>query len=307
VAQTAPLAVATFESLGLYWRPAQGSATRVAAVRYRPVGKADWFMALPLWFDARDREYRGSIVHLRPATEYEIELSLQGTSIVQTLRATTWSEQFPIGQTILLPESSNRILEINRRGSPQGYILYTHEPGKQAVIDGRGTNNVNIVIRDASYVIVRGLTLRNARLNGIRIEGDSHDIVIEWNDISNWGRATNEGWALEDGAVVGDWGQEDLERIIVQRNKIHHPTYDANAWTEARSDIERDEEGWHAEGAFGIGFHDSKGNHVIRYNEIYGAPVRTKGRLAFPAAIAIFTATASSIAGTTPSRPRAAT
>ena len=268
-AQSGPLAVATFESLSLYWRPAQGAASRAAAVRYRPVGAPQWRDALPLWFDAEDREYRGSIVHLRPAAEYEIELSLQGVSTVQALRATTWSEQFPIAETILLPQQSNGTLRITRRGSPRGYILYTSEPGNQAVIDGAGSRSANIVISDSSYVIVRGLTLRDARVNSIRLEGDTHDIVIEQNDISGWGRATSDGWAQEDSGILSDWGEDQIERIIVQRNRIHHPRYDANAWTEARDDTEFSDTGWHPLGAIAVSFYDSRGNHVIRYNEIY--------------------------------------
>jgi hypothetical protein len=276
-AQTVPVAVATFESIGLTWRPAETSATRATTVRYRPAGRTEWREALPLWYDARNKLYRGSIVHLRPATEYEIELSVESRSRPETIRASTWREQFPIAETILLANETRRTVEITRRGTPDGYILYTAKPGGQAVIDGRNSDDTNILIRDAAYVIVRGLTLKNGRKSAITLEGNTHDIVIEWNDISNWGRSTSEGWAMEDGAIISNWGEHDIERIIVQRNRIHHPRFDGTAWTEPRNDIPQTDEGWHAEGALAIGFHDSKGNHVIRYNEVYSSPDRMYG------------------------------
>jgi hypothetical protein len=50
-------------------------------------------------------------------------------------------------------------------------------------------------------------------------------------------------------------------RIIVQRNKIHHPRYGASSWTFG-----------HPLGPQGIGFQESPGgNHVFRFNEIYSS------------------------------------
>ena len=49
-----------------------------------------------------------------------------------------------------------------------------------------------------------------------------------------------------------------MERIIVQRNRIHHPRYGANSWS------------WgHPAGPQAITYSHCGGNHVIRYNEIY--------------------------------------
>ena len=54
-------------------------------MRYNPIPKTDEDLA----------DYRGSIVHLAPATTYEVQLTLAGTSTTATLTATTWSEEFP--------------------------------------------------------------------------------------------------------------------------------------------------------------------------------------------------------------------
>ncbi len=59
-----PSAVATFESIGLYWKPASDPGPGGCAVQYRRQGEQQWRKALPLWFDERERECRGSLVHL---------------------------------------------------------------------------------------------------------------------------------------------------------------------------------------------------------------------------------------------------
>ncbi len=105
-----PQAVPTFHCVGLYWSPDDGAEENVCRVRYRPAGVPEWREALPLWFDGRQsselpperwRQYRGSIVNLTPGTPYEIELSLEKTGRQATISVRTWSEDFPIGQTVL--------------------------------------------------------------------------------------------------------------------------------------------------------------------------------------------------------------
>ncbi len=99
-----PLAIPTFHCLGLYWSPPGGSADKDVLVRYRRQGASEWKEALPMRYnpipdtDEDLTDYRGSIVHLQPATTYEIELTLAGTSTTASLTATTWSEDFPGGR-----------------------------------------------------------------------------------------------------------------------------------------------------------------------------------------------------------------
>ena len=56
-------------------------------MRYNPIPKTD----------ADLTDYRGSIVHLSPATAYEIQLTLQDSTTRTNLIATTWSETFSVG------------------------------------------------------------------------------------------------------------------------------------------------------------------------------------------------------------------
>src|SRR5689334_2897829 len=93
-----PRAVATFESLGLYWTPPSDPGAAGCPVRYRESGDAQWKNGLPLWYDARNRECRGSLVRPAPGTTYEVELSIAGAHAAATLAAKTWSERFPIAK-----------------------------------------------------------------------------------------------------------------------------------------------------------------------------------------------------------------
>lgn len=261
-------AVPTFHSIGLSWSPLGGSASQIADLRYRPLGSADWRTGYPLWFDARNGEYRGSLVQLTANTTYEISLSLRGGSASAQLQASTWSEQFPIAKTVQLPAgTSKQPLTISQSGTPGGYILYTAPAGQQSTIDAANASDYNIVV-NASYIIIRGLTLKNARKSGIRLYANAHDVVIERNDISGWGRVAADGWgASADAAIYAS--EPSVSRVIVQRNRLHHPRADSNSWLEQRASISKTSSGWHPTGPQALSFYETAGNHVIRYNEIF--------------------------------------
>ncbi len=259
-------AVATFESMSLYWRPGESAEARDCQVRYRPLGAEDWRAGYPLWYDDRNAECRGSLVMLTPDTEFEIELLAPASNALARLRARTWSEIFPIGQTIYLPENSDETLVIEQSGRPDGYLLVAPRPGATATIDAAGRADSNILIK-GSYVIVRGLRLKNAGRNAIVLDKDISDIVIEENDISGWGAVGADGWARKsDSAIFSGRGDDaSLVRVIIQRNKIYNPRSDSNAWDEYR----RKSNSKHPGGPQGISLWNTDGNHVIRYNEIY--------------------------------------
>jgi len=262
-----PRAVPTFESIGIYWSPANASQDYVCQVRYRDISLSNWLDGYPLWFDERDGEHRGSIVHLSPATTYEIELQLENTATSTTIISTTWNSHFPIAQTIELPQSSSNTLVIDQSGTSGGYILYTAPSYDSAIIDVEGNADHNIEI-SASYVIIRGLTLQNARTHGIRLYAGAHDVIIEKNDISGWGRIDNDGWGIDyDSAIYSD--NADLTRIIVQGNIIHHPRSDSNNWDEYRQQYCEIDEPCHSRGPQAVTFFNSAGNHVIRFNTVF--------------------------------------
>lgn len=261
-----PRAVPTFHCLGLYWSPAEGAKNNECQVQYRIAGNSTWKTAMPLWFDDRNSEYRGSIVHLDPGTTYEIKLALKETDKAAVFTASTWKENFPIAKTIYLPEESKSTLVIDQSGTSNGYILYTHAEGSSSIIDVNNQEEVCIDIQpNVSHVIIRGLTLKGARKHGINLNKGVHDVVIEECDISGWGMNEEDGWGANYHSAVYAGSDCVVERIIVQRNKLHHPRSNANSWAEYRAAPDTH----HPRGPQAVAFYNSNGNHVIRYNEIF--------------------------------------
>lgn len=268
-----PFAIATFHSLSLYWSPADGSADRLAYIRFRPHGAPEsaWRDGYPMRFhpiagtDDDLADYRGSVVHLEPGTTYEIELTLAGTATRVRFTAATWSEKFPEGETVRVA-SADQPLAITESGRPGAYRVYD---GRGATIDVKHRHDACITI-NASHVIVRGFTLRGAGdaarktatyAHAINILG-GEDIIIEDCDISDWGRLNPEtGFAFNMESAIGS-RSANLRRLVVQRCKLHHPAFDGSNWTEPRYPT-------HSAGTQAISLFNTAGNHVIRYNECF--------------------------------------
>ncbi len=249
-----PYAVATFECLGLYYTVPPSDDLSQCAVRYRGADGGAWREVIPLFYNVRDSQFRGSIVGLEPDTRYEVELIHNGKTL--KLTASTMSEDFPVGRTTFLDDGvSDGLLEITRSGTPEGWHLVTVRPGAKHVIDPEKTQAHNIVI-EGSYIIVRGLELRMAGQDAILIRKGSHHVVIEDCRITEWGRGDRRmawlGWgdsAVRAGAGVGD--------LVIQRNLIENPTGWSNDWDTG-----------HPSGPQAITLWNSSGHNIIRYNEI---------------------------------------
>jgi photosystem II stability/assembly factor-like uncharacterized protein len=269
-ADDSPRAIPTFQCLGLYWSPPGGSADKRVEVRFRRRGESEWREGLAMRYnpipgtDEDLADYRGSIVNLAPATTYEVRLSLAGSATEATLTAATWSEEFPIGQTVRVPDDDTPLV-IKESGTPEAYRVYD---GRGATIGVRHQHDQCVTI-NASYVILRGLTLRGAgageparakTIGAIQIEG-GHDIVIEDCDISDWGRRNPETGFGRDYEAALYSRSRTLERLIVQRCKMHHPRWTCSPWDEKYRN--------HTQGPQCITLVDTAGNHVIRYNECY--------------------------------------
>jgi hypothetical protein len=250
-----PYAVATFDCIGVYYK-VDGEKAGECEVSYRKAGSDQWKPGLPLWFDERDNEFRGSIVGLQPGTEYDVLLMYDGKD--KKLQATTRSEQFPVGKTTYLENGvTTEELHITEPGTPDAWHLVTPKAGARATIDTENFQDCNVVV-EASYVIVRGLELKNAARDGILIKEGVHDVVVEDCRITYWGRdggpmSFGNPWN-NDSAIRAENGTSGL---IIQRNLIEHPRGGSNDWTTG-----------HPNGPQGITLLNSVGGNVIRYNEI---------------------------------------
>src|SRR3954468_10565126 len=100
-----PTCVPTFHCLSIYWSPETGHAGKKVLVKFRGVAEKVWHDGLPMRYNPVKTpeckgDYRGSIVNLNPGTAYEIALTLEGTDAHTSLKASTWSETFPVGSTV---------------------------------------------------------------------------------------------------------------------------------------------------------------------------------------------------------------
>lgn len=280
-AAAAPSAVSTFHSIGLYWSPAGGAESNAARVQFRPSGSSAWRQGLDLWFDARNGEYRGSLVELEPGTAYEVKLTLAGGA-TETVTAGTWAEKFKVKKTVQVPAGSKRLV-IGAEDSgdeKQGYVVFTAPPG-QNVIEGNDKDDSCVLVKQgAHHVIVRGLALRNCKRYGVLIQrqggetpsnAQTTDVVIEDNEITGWGGFENlkkdSRLADSDGAVHCSYYRETddalrPDRIIVQGNRMRDPRHGANPWKSSAHGHQ------HPYGPLGVMFDRCGRNHVIRYNEI---------------------------------------
>ena len=246
--------VTTYECAGIYWHTPEDSICRV---KYSISGKKQWKESLELVYDIRDGEYRGSIVNLTPGTEYDIELTTR--SAKTNIKAKTRRDNFKVGKVTVLPVGeSDRKIEITVSGTQDAYHLVTVPSGSQSILNLKNIGDNGIEV-DADYVIIRGIEIRNAATNGILVRKGHHDIVIEQCHITFWGRI---GGPLTYGNFDGDldsgiYAEEGSSNLTIQRNLIEDPRGAANDW-----------ETGHPSGPQGISIIQSKGGHVIRFNDI---------------------------------------
>jgi hypothetical protein len=251
---TSVRAIPTFESIGLYHSSAvSGEGCRV---QYRADGDSSWRAGYPLVYDERERQYRGSIVELKPDTAYDIELTCGDRPV--TLQSRTRSEQFSIGRTTHLEGGrTDQTITIREGGTADAWHLVTPAPGTKFVSDVFNGADYNIVV-EADYVILRGLELRNAAVHAILIRKGVQHVVVEDSHITGWGRIGGARvWGVTSGSDSGIFAEADAGHLVIQRNLIEYPRGGANDW-----------ESGHPNGPQAISLIDSRGGNIIRYNTI---------------------------------------
>jgi hypothetical protein len=249
-----PHAITTYECAGIYWKTAESDQCRV---RYRELENTTWHDGMALVYDPQDSEYRGSIVNLKPHTEYEAEL--ENDSSKSRIKFRTRNDDFPVGKTtIISPGESDKAIDITESGTSNHYHLVTVPPGNKSVLNLENASEYGIKI-DADYVIIRGIEIWNAAVNGIIIKKNRHDIVIEQCHIVFWGRIGGPGTYgnLEGGYDSGIFAEDGTSNLTIQRNLIEDPRGASNDW-----------ESGHPDGPQGISIFESNGGNVIRYNDI---------------------------------------
>ena len=249
-----PRAVATFESLGIYYNHA--AVQEGCRVSYRAAGASAWREGYPLVYDARERQYRGSLVGLKPGTAYDIRLDAGGEHAV--FQARTLAEDFPIGKTTYLPGgTTDQPIVIKEGGTESGWHLVTPAAGTKVVSDVFNLSDYNVVV-EADYVILRGLELKNAAIHGVLVRRGVQHVVVEDCHLTGWGRAGGARvWGVMGGSDSGVYAESDAGHLVIQRNLIEYPRSGSNDW-----------ESGHPSGPQAVSLIDSRGGNIIRYNTI---------------------------------------
>jgi hypothetical protein len=274
--------VPTFHSMSVYYNPATEPTNETVWMRYRRACESTWREGWPLWFDPRTSgpdgtlpytyKARGSAVYLEPNTKYYFQLGT-GTSFATAtwhhhVAGTTWSETFPEDASVVNLTGGDVAHTITAGGSPTAYKVYD---GQNTLINSNGTK-FHCVRVAANFVIVRNVLCRGSIQNGIRVNADVTDVVIEDNDISDWSHLASTdqpSWGPYGGSrYAGIRMEGNNSRIVIQRNRIHDPKNGSFPW-----DIT------HPQGATGITLQSTNGGqNVIRYNEIYTSEAGEAGR-----------------------------
>jgi hypothetical protein len=292
-------AVPTYQSISVYWNVASGGT---ASVQYRSAG-GEWLDAHNLFYDnssgsAMTGQYRGSIVNLAPHTTYEIHVKRASDAAWRAFptTVTTWQETsdptFPVKETVVLPASLAHF-ETTRGGDATGYVVFDGGPNG-TVIDGSNSDQDCLLVKH-SRVVIRNVTMIRCGYDGVCVAADQsvscrtggrgqplQDIIIERNDISRFGGPEFQSSFVSAcpnlvGKIgyVGDAGvnirDANARKVVVQRNRIHDPSYRSLRWHECDSFRSGHPNG---ERAIRMQKDDAgnwQGNHVFRFNEIYAS------------------------------------
>jgi hypothetical protein len=258
--------VPTYENCSVYVTGSQIPAEHLV-LRYRLAGSTDWTVGHALAVSLGDPMPRGSLFGLQPDTVYEVGVSDQAGGTVASASFTTWAENVPIATTIRLEqhESNGGPLLIDQGGTATGWIRYVAPPG--FITDGGERDTEAVLIQNAAFVILEGLTVRGGARHGIRV-ANSHDVRISGCDISGFGRIGVQDFAkdgkyydVKGGAINYDAGIyiDGSGRLTIERNWIHDPRGHANSWFYS-----------HPAGPTAI-FAKTNGETVVRWNDLVGS------------------------------------
>ncbi len=275
--------VETFYSVGIVFvpnDPAHGGAAVSCECTYTETGESA-LEALPLYWDVRagEKEFRGSVVHMKENTEYTIRVKITsgaGSGQYMSKVFTTWKWNPPeeaVPNYVAVNESNTLVITAGMSGTPTAWAVWTFDPANgSATIDVADAEDYCVKIDGAQYVKIKTVSLLNPHISNVRFKGGANWIIIEGCLVKGWGRdgvydfvagyGENKDAAFCNKHHAGDGsdGAEDttITRIVIRRCTINSPRYDSNAW----------DQGGHPKGPCVVRFADTPGNHVFGYNTV---------------------------------------
>lgn len=213
-------------------------------VRYRAVDSSAWLPALELAWEPIYGALSGSIVHLQPETDYEIEILVtdyEGKTELYSFDFKTRPNSPPIDpeKIYYLSDIYNGgqldLEALNIQGSKEGYAKII---GDGQVIEASSDFLSAVNIGSQSYIMLENLTIKGGERYGIFAK-NTHNIWIKGCDISEYGRIAsvyknNKGYSSEtsNSPINYDSGiyLEKTGVSVVEECEIHNPNHSANHW-----------------------------------------------------------------------------
>ncbi len=172
---------ATMESIGVVVNiPNDENVDNTALIRYRRVGESPWLDGPDMIEDRNSNEWRGSLVHLDPGTQYEIQVVFSDQNGVPTRNVE--------GEISTRPDYPDV--------GPTGQILHVPDDGELQAVIAQARSGDTIRIRSGVYYTDVLLTTENSGKDGryLTIEADpGSKVVIDGSDpnindpiVDNW-------------------------------------------------------------------------------------------------------------------------
>ena len=248
-------------------------------VRYREVGDNTWLPALELAWEPIYGALSGSIVHLKPDTQYEVEIIV--TDYFQSKAQYSFNFKTQPNTPPINPNKVYYLSEIYNGGqlNLEELNIFGDENGYAKIIgDGQviyaGDEYLSAVnIGSQAYVMLENLKIKGGRRYGIYAK-NTHNIWVNDCDISGFGRVAtlykdHIGYESSDSSSPINYDSgiylERTGKSVIENCKIHSPTPKANHWGYG-----------HPNGPNALQIHanhpirEFQGQMIVRYNSFYG-------------------------------------
>ena len=149
-------------------------------VRFRKAGEKVWQNTHDLVYVDSEKVLRGSLLKLDEDTSYELEVSVADKTYQRSFK--TRKFDFPVAETVYLTKKDCGRTFKPKSGSPGKYIRYTAKPG--FVFNSGKNAGIDILIENAQYIILDGLTITGGKFNAVRIRNSKH-CIYEWVSIAS--------------------------------------------------------------------------------------------------------------------------
>ena len=147
--------------------------------------ETEWKTARDFPYFSETKDYRGSILDLAEATDYEVRLAA-GEKVLAADEFRTWSSVIKVAKTVTIdPKTAKLPIRISDRGTDDGWIRYTVKPGEELKST---TVDPVIIVDGATNVVIEGVTFTGSRgRSELTIENSENVRVVNCR-FSHWGR-----------------------------------------------------------------------------------------------------------------------